>query len=157
MYLCEKMDVIWTSCGNHFTICVNQIIILYALNLCRDVCQLFFNCKKQFDNSISKYNSSCSSSSSSYSQLLPSSYNIKCYCNFFIHINAFISHHSSVSCIHYLLGEVPHRDIKKIVHRHPTGKWKTLFILMFLVTRLEFFSVQDIYCSVTDISKKTKY
>ena len=32
------MDV---SCGNHFTIYVNQTIMQYALNLCSDVCQLF--------------------------------------------------------------------------------------------------------------------
>ena len=37
------MDINWTYCGNHFTICVNQIIILYALNLYSDVYQLFLN------------------------------------------------------------------------------------------------------------------
>lgn len=31
----------WTSCGNHFIICVNQNIMLYALN--SDACQLFLS------------------------------------------------------------------------------------------------------------------
>ena len=43
MYLYEKMNVAWTYYGNYFTIYVNQIIMLYTLNLCNDVCQLFFN------------------------------------------------------------------------------------------------------------------
>ena len=37
------MDVSWTYCGNHFTIYVNQIIMLYVYNLYSDVCQLFLN------------------------------------------------------------------------------------------------------------------
>ena len=37
------MDVSWTYYGNHFTIYVNQTIMLYAFNLYSDVCQLFFN------------------------------------------------------------------------------------------------------------------
>lgn len=36
------MDVSWTHC-DHFTIYVSQAIMLYSLNLCTDVCQLFFN------------------------------------------------------------------------------------------------------------------
>lgn len=35
------IDVSWTYLGNHFTIYVKQLIILYALNLYSDVCQLF--------------------------------------------------------------------------------------------------------------------
>ena len=42
-YLYEKMDISWTYCGNHFTIYVNHTIMLYALNLHSDVCQLFLN------------------------------------------------------------------------------------------------------------------
>ena len=37
------MDVIWTYFSDHFTIYVNLTIVLYALNLYRDVCQLFLN------------------------------------------------------------------------------------------------------------------
>ena len=33
-----KMEVSWTNYGNHFTTYVNQIIILYALNIYSDVC-----------------------------------------------------------------------------------------------------------------------
>ena len=37
-YLFEKMDVNWTFCGNHFTIYVNQTIMLYVFNLYSHVC-----------------------------------------------------------------------------------------------------------------------
>ena len=37
------MDVSWTYCGHHVTIYVNQAIMLYALILYSDVCQLFLN------------------------------------------------------------------------------------------------------------------
>ena len=37
------MDVSCTYCGNHCTIYVSQTIMLYALNLYGDVCQLFLN------------------------------------------------------------------------------------------------------------------
>ena len=37
------MDVSGTYCGNHFTIYVNQTIMLYPLNLYSDVYQLFLN------------------------------------------------------------------------------------------------------------------
>ena len=37
------MDVSLTYCNNHFTIYVNQTIMLYTLNLYSDVCQLFLN------------------------------------------------------------------------------------------------------------------
>lgn len=37
------MDSSGTSCGNYFTIYVNQTIMPYALNLHSDVCQLFLN------------------------------------------------------------------------------------------------------------------
>ena len=43
LYLCEKMDVSWTCWGNHFTMWINQTILLYALNLHKDVHQWFFN------------------------------------------------------------------------------------------------------------------
>ena len=43
LYLYEKIDVSWTYCGNHFTIYVIQIIMLYALSLYADVYILFFN------------------------------------------------------------------------------------------------------------------
>ena len=42
-WICEMMDASWTFCGNHFTVYVNQTIMLYALNLYSDVCQLFLN------------------------------------------------------------------------------------------------------------------
>ena len=41
--LYEKMDVSWTYCGNHFTIYVNQTIMLYLLSLYNHVFQLFLN------------------------------------------------------------------------------------------------------------------
>ena len=37
------MDISWTYCGNHFTICINQTILLYALNLYSHVGHLFLN------------------------------------------------------------------------------------------------------------------
>lgn len=37
----EKMDVSWASCGNHFTIYVNQTVMLDTLNGYNDICQLF--------------------------------------------------------------------------------------------------------------------
>lgn len=43
------MDVGWTYCGNHFTIYVSQIIMLYALDLHSDICQLFLNKKKKYN------------------------------------------------------------------------------------------------------------
>ena len=43
MYLCETMDVSWMYRNKHFTIYVNQTIMLYALNSYSDVCQLFLN------------------------------------------------------------------------------------------------------------------
>ena len=42
MYLYEKLGFSRT-CVNNSTIYVNQTIMLYALNLYIDVCQLFFN------------------------------------------------------------------------------------------------------------------
>ena len=42
-HLYEKVDVGWIFCGNHFTIYVNQTIMLRALNSYSDVCQLLFN------------------------------------------------------------------------------------------------------------------
>lgn len=41
--LYEKMDVGWTYHGSHFTIHVNQTIILHSLNIHGDVCQLFLD------------------------------------------------------------------------------------------------------------------
>ena len=43
LYLSLKMDVSWTYWGNHFTIYVNQVVTLCALNLQSDVGQLFLN------------------------------------------------------------------------------------------------------------------
>lgn len=43
LYLHEKTDASWTSCGNHFTIKANQAIMLYAWNLYSDVCQSLVN------------------------------------------------------------------------------------------------------------------
>lgn len=37
------MDVSWTYCGNPFTINVTQTIMLFALNLHSEDCQLFLN------------------------------------------------------------------------------------------------------------------
>ena len=37
------MDVSQTYGGNHFTVYVNQTIMLYTLNLYSDACQLFLN------------------------------------------------------------------------------------------------------------------
>ena len=33
LYLYEMMDIHSSYCGNHFMICVNEIIMLYTLNL----------------------------------------------------------------------------------------------------------------------------
>lgn len=46
------MNVNLTHCGNHFTIYVNQSIMLCSLNLYNDVCQLFLNENEK--NRISK-------------------------------------------------------------------------------------------------------
>ena len=43
LYLCETMDVSCTYCHKHFTIYVNQTIMVYALNSYSIVCQLFLN------------------------------------------------------------------------------------------------------------------
>ena len=48
----EKMDVGQTCCGDHFTIHVNQTIMLYILNLYSDVCQLYLN-KTEKTNKVS--------------------------------------------------------------------------------------------------------
>lgn len=40
-YWCEKMDISWTYCENHFTIYVNPSIMLCTLNLHSDVHWLF--------------------------------------------------------------------------------------------------------------------
>lgn len=37
------MDVNQTYCGNHFTIYLSQIILMYTLNLYSVVCQLYLN------------------------------------------------------------------------------------------------------------------
>ena len=53
----EKMDVSWTSCGNHFTICVNRVIMLDALNVCSDWCISIisqWNGKNNFEKSFSR-------------------------------------------------------------------------------------------------------
>lgn len=42
-YLYEAMDVSPTHCGHHFMIHVNQIIMLYALDVYNEVCQLFLS------------------------------------------------------------------------------------------------------------------
>jgi len=52
LYLYEKVGVSLTYCGNHFTIYINQTIMLYTLNLHHDVRKLFLNktgksCEKQ--------------------------------------------------------------------------------------------------------------
>ena len=39
----EIMDVHQIYCGNHFMMCVSQIIILYILNLYSVICQLYLN------------------------------------------------------------------------------------------------------------------
>ena len=36
-----------TYCGNHFTIYINQIIMLHTLNLYSGICQLFLNKTKK--------------------------------------------------------------------------------------------------------------
>ena len=43
MDLNEKMGVTWTYHGNHFTIYVNETIMLYALNLQSNICQSFLS------------------------------------------------------------------------------------------------------------------
>ena len=52
LYLQEKMGVNWTYCGYHFTMYVNQTIMLYALNLYSDVCQSFFNTTGKSQNEL---------------------------------------------------------------------------------------------------------
>ena len=50
------MSVIQTYYDNHYTIYVNQIIMLYTLNLFSDVCQLFLSKtgkKKRVGNNLS--------------------------------------------------------------------------------------------------------
>lgn len=42
LYLCEMVDVSQTY-YNHFTVCINQCIMLYTLNLQCPVCQLFLS------------------------------------------------------------------------------------------------------------------
>ena len=37
------MDASWTYCDNHFTIYVNQTIMLYDLDLYSEICQLFLS------------------------------------------------------------------------------------------------------------------
>ena len=37
------MDVHWTYCDNHFVMYVNQIMVLYILNLHSATCQLYLN------------------------------------------------------------------------------------------------------------------
>ena len=39
------MDVHWNCCGNHLTMYVSQIILLYTLNLYSAACQLYSNKK----------------------------------------------------------------------------------------------------------------
>lgn len=39
------MAVSWTYCGNHFTVYLNQTILLYTLSFHSDVCQLFLKKK----------------------------------------------------------------------------------------------------------------
>ena len=39
------MDVHWNYCGNHLTMYVSQIILLYTLNLYSAACQLYSNKK----------------------------------------------------------------------------------------------------------------
>lgn len=43
LYLYEKMDVSWIYCVNCLTVYMNQITMLYNLNLYSDVYQLLFN------------------------------------------------------------------------------------------------------------------
>ena len=43
LHLYEKMDASLTYFGNHFTIYVNQTIMMKALKLYGEVCQLFLN------------------------------------------------------------------------------------------------------------------
>ena len=42
-HLYEKTDVSWTYCDNHFTIYVNQTIVLYTLKLYSDLSWLFLS------------------------------------------------------------------------------------------------------------------
>ena len=43
LYVYRMMNVSWTYCGSHFTIYVNQTIMLCTLNVYSDVCQLFLS------------------------------------------------------------------------------------------------------------------
>ena len=43
LFLHERVNVRGMHCGNNFMMCVNQIIMLYLLNLYTAVCQLYLN------------------------------------------------------------------------------------------------------------------
>ena len=51
-----KMDVSWPSCGNHFTVYVNQTIMSYALNLHGDTCQLFLKLRRKRKKDVMFWN-----------------------------------------------------------------------------------------------------